>query len=185
VAPGGDGGRHRNPQAAASERVAAELGRALLARGWRLAAAESCTGGLAAAAITAVAGSSAWFDRGFVTYSNEAKCEMLGVAAALIEQQGAVSEDVARAMADGACAYSTATCAFSITGVAGPAGGTAAKPVGLVCFGWRVAGSTRASTRHLPGDRAAVRATAVDMALQGMLDAIAATPLPPTGDRRG
>src|SRR5580765_6629119 len=99
--------------------LAAELGRALSDRGWRIAVAESCTGGLVAGAITAIAGSSVWFDRGFVTYSNEAKHEMLGVATELIDQYGAVSEPVAAAMAQGARSHSLAQCALAVTGVAG------------------------------------------------------------------
>jgi nicotinamide-nucleotide amidase len=147
--------------------LAADLGRMLLARRLRMATAESCTGGLASAAITAIAGSSDWFERGFVTYSNEAKCEMLGVPRALIDAHGAVSEPVARAMADGALAHSRADCALSITGVAGPAGGTPAKTVGTVCFGWRVPGAVATSrTLLLPGDRAEIRAASVEVALR-------------------
>ena len=158
---------------AATESLAAELGRALLARGWRMTTAESCTGGLVAGAITDVAGSSEWFERGFVTYSNAAKGEMLGVARAVLGQYGAVSEPVARAMAEGALARSSADCAVSITGVAGPGGGTAAKPVGMVCFAWAGRGlPTRVATRHFPGDRAAVRAASVEAALEGLLDLV-------------
>ena len=112
---------------------------ALMARGWMLATAESCTGGMIAAAITDIAGSSAGFDRGFVTYSNAAKAEMLGVPMALIDAHGAVSEEVARAMADGALAASAAHVAVSVTGIAGP-GGSDHKPEGRVCFGLAVAG---------------------------------------------
>jgi nicotinamide-nucleotide amidase len=119
---------------------------AFKARGWRIATAESCTGGLVAARLTDVAGSSAVVDRGFVTYSNEAKSDMLGVDAALIAAQGAVSEPVARAMAEGAVARSLADVAVAITGVAGPGGGTATKPVGLVHFGLA---ARDAETRHL------------------------------------
>jgi nicotinamide-nucleotide amidase len=133
--------------------LAAELGGTLLARRLRVVTAESCTGGLASAAITAIAGSSDWFERGFVTYSNEAKCEMLGVPRALIDAHGAVSEVVARAMVDGALAHSGGDCALSITGVAGPSGGTPAKPVGTVCFGWRVPGA--AAVSRLGGGRVA------------------------------
>ncbi|HEY7787694.1 MAG TPA: CinA family protein [Casimicrobiaceae bacterium] len=153
------------------ESLAAELGRRLLARGIRVAIAESCTGGLVAAAITSVAGSSAWFERGFVTYSNDAKYEMLGVPRALIEAQGAVSEAVARAMAEGARAHSGAACAVSVTGVAGPGGGTPAKPVGMACLGWVAPGGPPVvATRHFPGGRAKVRAAAVDAALAGLID---------------
>lgn len=151
--------------------LAAELGQALHARGLRLVTAESCTGGLVAAAITSVAGSSEWFDRGFVTYSNDAKCAMLGVSRELIDAHGAVSEAVARAMAEGAAARSGADCALSVTGVAGPGGGTATKPVGLVCFGWAVPGrSPVVATRRFTGTRADVRAAATDAAISGLLD---------------
>jgi len=151
--------------------IAGELGRALLARGWRVATAESCTGGLVAGAITSIAGSSDWFERGFVTYSNEAKHEMLGVPCALIEAHGAVSDAVARAMAEGTLANSTAQCAVSVTGVAGPGGGTPAKPVGMVCFGWAaIDGRPEVATRRFSGDREAVRAAAVEVALAGLID---------------
>lgn len=153
--------------------LAVELGAALQARHWRCATAESCTGGLVAGAMTAVAGSSAWFERGFVTYTNEAKIEMLGVAAGLIEDHGAVSAPVARAMAEGALAHSPADLTVAITGVAGPGGGTADKPVGMVCFAWaRRGGETAAVTLHLPGDRAAVRAAAVAVALRGLRERV-------------
>jgi nicotinamide-nucleotide amidase len=153
--------------------LATELGMALQVRRWRCATAESCTGGLVAGAITAIAGSSAWFERGFVTYTNEAKVEMLGVSPDLIDRHGAVSMPVARAMAEGALAQSPADLAVAITGVAGPGGGTADKPVGMVCFAWaRRGGETAAVTLHLPGDRAAVRAAAVAAALQGLLERV-------------
>ncbi len=143
------------------------------ARGWRLATAESCTGGLIAAALTHVAGSSDVVDRGFVTYSNAAKTEMLGVAATLIEQHGAVSQPVAAAMAQGALAGSLAEVSVSVTGVAGPGGGTALKPVGLVWFGCaRRGGDVRTEHRIFPGDRAAVRAATVGFAL-GLLHEMA------------
>ncbi len=133
----------------------------LAARGWMLATAESCTGGLIAAACTDLAGSSAWFERGFVTYSNAAKSGMLGVPAELIAAHGAVSEPVARAMAEGAVAHSAAQVAVAVTGVAGPSGGSADKPVGTVWFGWRVGGQTFAERCRFDGDRAAVRAQTV------------------------
>ena len=154
---------------AACLQLAADVGDALHARHWRLATAESCTGGLVAGAVTAVAGSSAWFERGFVTYSNAAKHEMLGVPGELIAAHGAVSEPVARAMVEGASARSGAECALSVTGVAGPGGGTPAKPVGMVCFGWLVPGRQLVTTRHLSGDREAVRTASVDLALSGLL----------------
>ena len=134
----------------------------LRARGQLVATAESCTGGLIAAALTAVAGSSDVVDRGFVTYSNAAKTELLGVPAALIEAHGAVSEAVARAMAEGAVARSPAALAVSVTGVAGPGGGTPGKPVGLVWFGLaRRGAATLTESRVFPGDRAAVRLATV------------------------
>ena len=141
----------------------------LLQRGHLLATAESCTGGMIAAACTDLAGASQWFDRGFVTYSNAAKSEMLGVPAVLIEQHGAVSEAVARAMADGALAHSQAQVSLAVTGVAGPAGGSEAKPVGTVWFGWCVAGETHSEVQHFGGDRAAIRAATVRYALQRLL----------------
>lgn len=150
--------------------LAAELGAALAARGATCVTAESCTGGLVAAAITDVAGSSGWFERGFVTYSNEAKVELLGVPAAAIAAHGAVSETVARAMAEGALARTTATLAVAITGIAGPGGGSPEKPVGTVCLAWAGRGAaTRVVTRRFPGDRRAVRAAATIEALAGLL----------------
>ncbi|MBP3981799.1 MULTISPECIES: CinA family protein [unclassified Acidovorax] len=142
-----------------------DISRQLLARGWMLATAESCTGGLIAAACTDLAGSSQWFERGFVTYSNAAKTELLGVPATLIEQHGAVSEPVARAMAEGAVAHAHAQVAVAVTGVAGPTGGSADKPVGTVWFGWCVGGQTHSEVRHFAGDRAAVRTATVRHAL--------------------
>ena len=154
----------------ALNQLAAEVGLRLKKRRWMLAAAESCTGGWVAAAMTAIAGSSEWFERGFVTYSNEAKHEMLGVPADLIERRGAVSEEVARAMAVGALRHSRAQIALSITGVAGPGGGSDDKPVGLVCFGWAVGNLTQVvETKRFSGDREAVRRAAVNHALQGVL----------------
>ena len=142
---------------------------ALRARGWFAATAESCTGGGIAQALTAIAGSSEVVDRGFVTYSNAAKTEMLGVPAALIEAQGAVSEAVAAAMARGALAASRAQVAVAVTGIAGPGGGSPAKPVGTVCFAWAAAdGRLEVETRRLPGDRAAVREASVAIGLAGL-----------------
>jgi nicotinamide-nucleotide amidase len=141
----------------------------MLKRGELLATAESCTGGMIAAACTDLAGSSAWFERGFVTYSNEAKTELLGVDAALIAAHGAVSEEVARAMAAGAIARSRAQVAVAVTGVAGPSGGSPAKPVGTVWFGFMVDGRLSSEVRHLDGDRAAVRIAIVQHALQRLL----------------
>ena len=134
-----------------------QISTTLLASGRMLATAESCTGGMIAAACTDLAGSSQWFERGFVTYSNEAKTELLGVPAGLIATHGAVSEPVARAMALGAVAHSRAQVAVAVTGIAGPTGGTADKPVGTVWFGWNVNGTITTATRRFDGDRAAVR----------------------------
>jgi nicotinamide-nucleotide amidase len=134
------------------------LAEALRARGWTMATAESCTGGLIAATCTALAGSSDWFERGFVTYSNAAKAELLGVDAGLIVQHGAVSEPVARAMAEGALLHCPADVAVAVTGIAGPGGGTPTKPVGLVWMAWARRGvSANCECRVFPGDRAAVR----------------------------
>ena len=141
------------------------LAAALLARGWRLATAESCTGGLVAAACTSVAGSSDWFERGFVTYSNEAKVESLGVDAALIAAHGAVSEEVARAMVRGALAHSRAQLALAVTGIAGPTGAVPGKPVGTVWLAWGDASQVRAERLQLGGERAAVRDAAAAAAL--------------------
>lgn len=141
----------------------------LLKHGHLLATAESCSGGMIAAACTDLAGSSQWFERGFVTYSNAAKVEMLGVPAALIEQEGAVSEAVARAMADGALAHSQAHVSLAVTGVAGPTGGSEAKPVGTVWFAWCVGGETHSEMQHFAGDRAAIRTATVRYALQRLL----------------
>lgn len=138
--------------------LAAELGAALKARGFMLALAESCTGGMVAQAVTSVAGSSTWFDRGFITYSNAAKIEMLGVSAQTLERFGAVSEQTAREMAEGVLKHSHAHIAGSITGVAGPDGGTVEKPIGTVCFAW--AGHNLpliATTKHFQGNRHEIR----------------------------
>jgi nicotinamide-nucleotide amidase len=139
-------------------------------RRWMMATAESCTGGLIAGACTDLSGSSNWFERGFVTYSNEAKTELLGVDAALIEAHGAVSEEVARAMAQGAVAHSRAQVAVAVTGVAGPTGGSPDKPVGTVWFGWSANGQVRTERRRFDGDRAAVRSATVHHALQTLAE---------------
>ena len=146
-----------------------QLAELLQQKRWLMATAESCTGGLIAGACTDLAGSSDWFERGFVTYSNDAKSELLGVDAALIEAHGAVSEPVARAMAEGAVARSRAQASVAVTGVAGPSGGSADKPVGTVWFGWSVDGRTRTERRRFDGDRAAVRAATVHHALQTLV----------------
>ena len=135
-----------------------------------LATAESCTGGMVATAITDISGSSAWFERGFITYSNLAKTEMIGVPAALIEQHGAVSEPVAKAMAEGALRNSRAQVSVAITGVAGPAGGSEAKPVGTVSFAWSNRLHTAVETLLFKGDREQVRAQAAAHALRKLLE---------------
>lgn len=152
--------------------LAAGIGQRLKSAGGVLVTAESCTGGWVAQEVTAVAGSSAWFDRGFVTYSNDAKQEMLGVRAQTLDRYGAVSEETAREMALGALGRSKGTLALAITGIAGPSGGTEAKPVGTVCFAWAVRGGAppRSATRCVPGDRESVRRQSVIHALEGVLE---------------
>ena len=144
----------------------------LVARKQMLATAESCTGGLISAACTSLSGSSDWFERGFVTYSNAAKSEQLGVPASLIDQHGAVSEPVAYAMAAGAVARSRADWSAAVTGVAGPTGGSADKPVGTVWFAWCGPNGVQAEKKLFSGDRAAVRAATVMHAVQGVLTRI-------------
>ena len=151
--------------------LAERVGSLLLQRGERLAAAESCTGGWVCQCITDVPGSSAWFDRGFVTYSNEAKREMLGVPEAILNGHGAVSEETVRAMVAGALQRSAADCALSVSGIAGPGGAAPGKPVGVVWFAWKlrnVEGITRKI--RFDGDRRAVRRQAVAAALRGVLE---------------
>jgi nicotinamide-nucleotide amidase len=150
------------------------LAQLLLARGWKLALAESCTGGLVCATLTELSGSSEWFERGYITYSNQSKTECLGVPAGLIESQGAVSEPVARAMAQGAQRNAGANVGISITGVAGPTGGTAEKPVGTVCFGWTIPNTagenvTASQTKLFSGDRQAIRQQATEYVLAGLV----------------
>jgi nicotinamide-nucleotide amidase len=163
--------------AEATTALVARLADALLARGATIAAAESCTGGLVAAACTARPGSSAWFERGVVTYSNAAKTELLGVPAAAIAAHGAVSAEVARAMAEGAIARTPATFAVAVTGIAGPDGGTPTKPVGTV---WIATcgrgGDADAELLQASGDRAAVRAQSVMRALERLLARVEASP---------
>jgi nicotinamide-nucleotide amidase len=157
-------------QDAAIDALARRLGRSLLQKRAVCATAESCTGGLVAGAITDVAGSSAWFDRGFVTYTNESKQDLLGVPEAVLREHGAVSEATARAMAQGAVARSLGHLAVAVTGIAGPSGGSVTKPVGMVCFAWAGKGlPTTAITRHFPGGRADVRRAAVVAALEGLV----------------
>ena len=139
------------------EELVKQLAAKLTEKGWMLATAESCTGGMIAAACTDLAGSSQWFDRGFVTYSNEAKTEMLGVPAELITQHGAVSEEVVRAMAEGAIRHSRAQVSIAVTGIAGPGGGSEEKPVGTVWVGWSSPSKTQSTLLHLSGDRSQIR----------------------------
>ena len=147
----------------------------LRARGWMLASAESCTGGLIAAACTSLAGSSDWFERGWVSYSNAAKTDLLGVPASLIDAHGAVSAEVVRAMAEGALAHSSAQVAVAVTGIAGPAGATPGKPVGTVWLAIAIRGGTTQIERlQLHGDRASVRRDTVANALR-LLNAVLAT----------
>jgi nicotinamide-nucleotide amidase len=153
------------------EQRAQQVLQAFAAGQLRVTLAESCTGGLIAATLTSLAGSSAVVERGFVTYSNLAKTELLGVPAALLAQHGAVSEEVARAMAEGALAHSPAEVALAVTGIAGPGGATPGKPVGLVWLATaRRGGETRAESRHFSGDRTAVRMATVERALEMLLE---------------
>jgi nicotinamide-nucleotide amidase len=151
--------------------LAAQVGALLKSRGMMLATAESCTGGGVAQAITEVAGSSAWFERGFVTYSNLSKQQLLGVREATLKQHGAVSEMTVREMAEGALRHSAAQVSLAVSGIAGPDGGTADKPVGTVWFAWGLKnGETLAQRHQLHGNRAEVRAQAVRIALLGVLN---------------
>lgn len=151
-------------------RLAEETGLALKARGWMLATAESCTGGWVGEAVTAVSGSSSWYDRGFITYTNAAKQEMLGVEAETLANFGAVSEQTVREMAAGVLLHSQAHISLAISGIAGPTGGSPDKPVGTVCFAWAVRnGPLKSESRVFAGDRSAVRQQAVFHALQGVL----------------
>jgi nicotinamide-nucleotide amidase len=153
--------------------LAARVGEAALARGAMIATAESCTGGLVAGAITAIAGSSAWFERGFVTYSNLAKEEDLGVSPSILARFGAVSEETAKAMAEGALRGGAAKWSVAVTGIAGPDGGSTDKPVGTVWFAWAGPGHLEALGRRFDGDRRAVREASVRVALEGLIDRLA------------
>lgn len=150
--------------------LVATLAQTLRQQGLKLVTAESCTGGLIAAACTDLAGSSDWFERGLVSYSNEAKSELLDVPAKLITEHGAVSEPVVRAMAEGALRHARAQVAVAVTGVAGPGGGSAAKPVGTVWFGFSVSGRIHSEIQRFDGDRAAVRRSTVAHALRRLQD---------------
>ena len=151
------------------EQLARRVGAALQARNFMLSTAESCTGGWIAQTLTAIAGSSAWFESGVVSYSNRSKQALLGVRADTLTRCGAVSAEVAVEMAEGARLRSGAQAALSVTGIAGPGGGSPAKPVGMVCFGWTVEGRTCTRTVHFDGDREQVRRQAVIAALEGLL----------------
>ena len=155
--------------------LVARLAEDLLVRGWMMATAESCTGGLIAAACTERAGSSLWFERGFVSYSNASKTDLLGVPPDLIARHGAVSQEVARAMAAGALAHARAELAVAVTGVAGPGGGSADKPVGTVWLAWALGSQVRTELRHFEGDRSAVRQATVARALQGLIEMLQAS----------
>jgi len=152
------------------EALSRRLGEHLLARGWRLASAESCTGGWIAEVVTATAGSSNWFDCGFVTYSNDAKCALLGVSPITLARHGAVSEATTAEMVTGTLRRAEAELALSVSGVAGPGGGSPEKPVGTVCFGWIRRGETaQTATCHFDGDRESVRRQAVVFALTELI----------------
>lgn len=153
--------------------LSAEVGQALAGAGVMLATAESCTGGWVGRAITSVSGSANWYERGFITYSEAAKQEMLGVSAAVLQRHGAVSEPTARAMAEGALAHSHAQVSLAVTGVAGPTGGSEQKPVGMVWFAWAARGRpTLAVCRLLDGDREAIRRQSAAIALRGLLKSL-------------
>jgi nicotinamide-nucleotide amidase len=156
--------------------LAEALGSAALALRWQIATAESCTGGLVSGALTEIAGSSAWFDRAFITYSNEAKVQMLGVSPLTLHAHGAVSEETVREMLAGALRFSEAHITVAISGIAGPGGGTPDKPVGTVCFGWQRRGvEPLCLTRHFEGDRTHVREQSVRCALDGLMSLMSDT----------
>ena len=151
--------------------LAEQSGKLLLQRGFRLATAESCTGGWAGMTMTAVPGSSAWYERGFITYTNAAKQELLGVTTATLDTRGAVSEETVNEMAQGVLRHSTANIVLAISGIAGPGGGTLLKPVGTVCLGWAMRdGTALATTCRFAGDRRGIRAQAVAAALRGVIE---------------
>lgn len=162
-------GNHVPDDAGLAERVE-ELASRLTELGWSLSTAESCTGGWIAKCCTDRAGSSGWFERGYVTYSNDAKCDMLGVEETVLGTSGAVSREAAAQMAAGASARAGTDTAVAVTGIAGPDGGSDDKPVGSVWFAWSVLGSVETELRHFPGDREAVRRQTVRHALQGLID---------------
>jgi nicotinamide-nucleotide amidase len=153
--------------------VARKVGEELKASRAILVTAESCTGGWVAQALTSIPGSSDWFERGFITYSDDSKQDLLGVRSETLTRHGAVSEETAREMAQGALERSKGTLALAVTGVAGPGGGSAAKPVGMVCFAWARKGAVRSETQRFSGDRESVRKQSVIRALQGVLEQLA------------
>jgi len=152
--------------------LAERLGVALVARSWTVTTAESCTGGWIAKVLTDVAGSSQWFTHGFVTYSNEAKAEMLGVSREALRTHGAVSQDVVEAMTAGAAQRARSDCAVAVSGIAGPGGAAPGKPVGTVWLCWRAAGRVSTRREHFSGDRESVRRQSVAAALSGLLEAV-------------
>lgn len=157
--------------------LAGQVGVALAGQGLRLASAESCTGGWLGQIITSIAGSSAWYERGFITYTDISKREMLGVSGNTLEQNGAISREIAYEMAEGAITHSHAQVAVSVTGIAGPDGGTAEKPVGMVCFAWLMKdGLARTEMRYFSGSRESIRRQAVAVALQGVMDLLQGIP---------
>ena len=161
-----------NNKQANIEELVQQLAAKLTEKGWMLATAESCTGGMIAAACTDLAGSSQWFERGFVTYSNEAKTEMLGVPAELIAKHGAVSEEVVRAMAEGAIRHSRAQVSIAVTGIAGPGGGSVEKPVGTVWLGWSWGHTTYAHCHAFIGSRSSVRSMSATQSLKFLIDGV-------------
>lgn len=161
------------------EAQAQNVGERLADRGWSMVTAESCTGGWIAQAATAISGSSAWFDRGFVTYSNRSKMEALGVAESTLLKHGAVSAEVAEEMARGALAAAQVEIAVAVTGIAGPDGGSVDKPVGTVCFGWCIENTEPVSrTLCFAGDRRSIRAQTVAVAFDGLLELLEASAAP-------
>jgi nicotinamide-nucleotide amidase len=157
------------------DEITQELARVLIKNHWHLSTAESCTGGMVAASITELAGSSEWFERGYVTYSNQSKSEDIDVSQNLIEQHGAVSDQVARAMALGAKQNSGSDVSLSITGIAGPTGGSPEKPIGTVCFAWALANDQIVSeTKHFEGNRQQIRQQACDFSLRKLLSLVVA-----------
>lgn len=155
------------------DELAKKVGKQLKSARAMLVTAESCTGGWVAQAVTSVSGSSDWFERGFVTYSNDSKQELLGVRGDTLARHGAVSEETAREMAQGALARSKGTVALAVTGVAGPGGGSGAKPVGTVCFAWASRHAVKSETQRFSGDRESVRKQSVIRALEGVLQQLA------------